>query len=341
MARALKDVDATLTAVAPSAEVIPVARHAVDEICDARFHRALSGCLGSFAYATRLEPACQAALRGTGKLLRPRILLTMAGAGGPGPLPAGAIDAAVAVELLHLASLAHDDVVDEADTRRHRPAVQATFGATAALLAGGWLFSRGLELASNLGPELSAAYARAAADTCEGQILEAEDDGDASRTEDRYFAAISGKTAALFAWASRTGAVLAELPPPVVGQAARFGTEFGVAYQIVDDLLDIMSSADQLGKPVFSDVRSGVYTLPVIRALADPALATQLGRCLDERDVGHVVELVRASDGVATSCDEARRRLAGAREALALVPHAGALEGLVDQVERMLDGIGA
>lgn len=326
----LKDVDATSAALSR-----------LDELCDVRFRRALSASLGSFEHSTGLEGACQAALRGTGKLLRPRILLTMASAGGADPLPAGAINAAVAVELLHLASLAHDDVVDDCDIRRHRPAVQATFGATAALLAGGWLFSRGLELAATLGPRLASSYARAAADMCEGQMLEVQDDGDLSRTEDRYFAAISGKTAALFAWASRSGASLAELPPPVVEQAARFGTEFGVAYQIVDDLLDITASAEQLGKPVFSDVRSGVYTLPVIRALSDPALADQLEGRLDEGVVGVIAELVRASDGVATSCDEARRRLAGAREALSSVPDAGALEPLVDRVELVLESIDA
>jgi heptaprenyl diphosphate synthase len=333
VARALKDVDAV------SVDGASVALHEADEICDIRFHRALSGSLGSFEHSTRLEAACQASLRGTGKLLRPRILLTMAGAGGAAPLPAGAIDAAVAVELLHLASLAHDDVVDDADIRRHRPAVQATFGATAALLAGGWLFSCGLELASKLGPELAAAYARAAADMCEGQMLEVEDDGDVSRTEDRYFAAVTGKTAALFAWSSRTGASLADLPPSVVEQAARFGTEFGVAYQIVDDLLDITASVEQLGKPVFSDMRSGVYTLPVIRALSDRALVDRMGERLGERDLGLLADLVRASDGVATSCDEARQRLAGAREALTSVPQAGTLEALIEQVEHLLDGI--
>lgn len=312
----------------------------MDVAQDTRFVVAMERSLGSFEHASELEAACDAVVQATGKLLRPRILLTMAGAGQDGPVSDEIIDAAVAVEFLHLASLAHDDVVDNADIRRSRPAVQATFGATAAVLAGGWLFSRGLALVSSLGPDVAEAYARAASDMCAGQMLEVEEAGDVSRTEERYFAAVTGKTAALFTWASRTGAILAGLPGPQVEQAARFGTEFGVAYQIIDDILDITATEEQLGKPAHGDVRAGIYTLPLIHAMAsDATLADRLEGPLDASEIQELVAVVRAGGAVTTAREEARRRLGCAREALGHVPHAAQLALVVDDVEAMLDRI--
>jgi heptaprenyl diphosphate synthase len=307
---------------------------------DARFARAMEDGLGTFQHTSGLEAACHAALRTTGKLLRPRILLTMAGGGSGDPLPPKAVDAAVAVELLHLASMAHDDVVDEADTRRSEPAVQAVFGTTAALLAGGWLFSRGLQLAATLGPELASGYAEAASEMCAGQMLELEGVGDVSRTEDRYFAAISGKTAAPFTWASRAGATLAGLPGPLIEEATRFGSEFGLAYQIIDDLLDLTASTEHLGKPACADVRAGIYTLPLIQAMRiDPALAVLLSGPLDASDLWQIVELTRACGALRSSRDEAHRHLGLARGALMLMPSSARLMPILDRVEAMLDDI--
>lgn len=312
----------------------------MDVARDERFVLALERGLGAFHYTSGLEDACHAALRTTGKLLRPRVVLTMAGAGSGTSLPTEAIDAAVAVELLHLASIAHDDVVDAADTRRSQPAVQAAFGPTAALLAGGRLFSRGLALASTLGSELAFGYAAAASEMCAGQMLEVEEAGDVGRTEDRYFTAISGKTAALFAWAGRAGARIAGLDQPLVDDAARFGRKLGLAYQIVDDLLDLTASAQELGKPTGADVQAGVYTLPLIIAMRrEPALRARLRRHVGPADLRQVVESARSTGALRASCDEARAHLDDARDALAGLPSPAPLVPVLDRLAATLDDV--
>jgi heptaprenyl diphosphate synthase len=312
--------------------------HEVQTTLDVRFVQRLQDSLGSFHHESGLEAACHAALHTTGKLLRPRILLAVASAGGVGEPPRGAIDAAVAVELLHLASLAHDDVIDEAETRRSMPAVQARYGATAALLAGGWLFSYGMELVSALGRELAVEYADTASAMCAGQLREVEETGDIGRTEAAYFAVIEGKTAALFIWAARAGATLAGLAPPLVEQAGRFGAELGMAYQIIDDLLDLTATTEALGKAAFADLRAGIYTLPVILAMErDPAIGELLAA--GGVDVRRIAALTRAGGGLGSAYEEARRRLAGAREAVAWLPSAPSIIPIVDRIASMLDGV--
>jgi heptaprenyl diphosphate synthase len=314
--------------------------HEIDVTPEARFVLAMEQCLGAFQYVSRLEAACHAALRTTGKLLRPRILLTMADTGCGDPVSAEAIDAAVAVELLHLASLAHDDVVDAADTRRSQPAVQAAFGPTAALLAGGRLVARGLELVAPLGPELAVAYATTASDMCEGQMRELETVGDVGRTEDQYFAAISGKTAALFALAGRAGALVAARDGALVEEATRFGTELGLAYQIVDDLLDLTATTERLGKPACADVCAGVYTLPLILAMErDPGVGALLRDGVESAGARRVAELVRASGALDDCCDQAQACLDRARDALMRVASPMLLVPVLDQVEAMLDEV--
>ncbi|MCW2994120.1 MAG: putative polyprenyl diphosphate synthase [Conexibacter sp.] len=312
----------------------------IDVTREGRFVLALEQSLGAFRCTSGLEAACHAALRTSGKLLRPRILLTMAGAGSGDPVSGQAIDAAVAVELMHLASLAHDDVMDTAETRRSQPAVQAAFGTTAALLAGGRLVARGLELVAPLGPELAVAYATTASEMCEGQMLELQTAGDVGRTEDQYFAAIAGKTAALFALAGRAGALVARHDRSLVEEATRFGRELGLAYQLVDDLLDLTATTEQLGKPVCADVHAGVYTLPLILAMArEPALGALLGGDVEPAGVRRIAELVRTSGALEACCDAAQAHLDGARDALMLTPSPMPLVPILDQVEAMLDDV--
>jgi heptaprenyl diphosphate synthase len=307
---------------------------------EAGFAQAMDRCLGTFRYASELVPACHAALHTTGKLLRPRIVLTMAGVGEGTPASAQAVDAAVAVELLHLASLTHDDVMDASETRRSRPAVQAAFGATAALLTGGRLVGCGLELVATLGPRLAGAYAGTASEMYAGQMLEAEAAYDLRRTEAHYFAAISGKTGALFALAGRAGALVAGLDEPIVEEAARFGHELGLAYQLVDDLLDLTASTERLGKPAFADVRGGIYTLPLILAMQrEPALSALLGPRTEPAATRQVIAIAQASGALDACRDEARTRLDRSRAALMTTPSPLSLVPILDQVEAMLDDV--
>ncbi len=215
-----------------------------------------------------------------------------------------------AVELVHIGSLYHDDVMDDATTRRSVKSVNAEWGNLRAILAGDYLLGRSSELAADLGTEVAGILATTITELCEGQILELESAYQPDRTIDTYERSIAGKTASLLATACRIGAIVGELPRPVVEAMTEFGEAYGMAFQVVDDILDITATDEQLGKPAGDDLVEGIYTLPVIHALADPTVAAELRTLLTptittaERDRAR--ELVRASDGVRIALDEAQ-----------------------------------
>jgi heptaprenyl diphosphate synthase len=215
-----------------------------------------------------------------------------------------------AVELVHIGSLYHDDVMDDATTRRSVKSVNAEWGNLRAILAGDYLLGRSSELAADLGTEVAGILATTITELCEGQILELESAYKPDRTIDTYERSIAGKTASLLATACRIGAIVGELPRPVVEAMTEFGKAYGMAFQVVDDILDIIATDEQLGKPAGNDLVEGIYTLPVIHALADPTVGAELRTMLTptittaERD--HARELVRASDGVRIALDEAQ-----------------------------------
>jgi len=215
-----------------------------------------------------------------------------------------------AVELVHIGSLYHDDVMDDATTRRSVKSVNAQWGNLRAILAGDYLLGRSSELAADLGTEVAGILATTITELCEGQILELETAYKPDRTIDTYERSIAGKTASLLATACRIGAIVGELPRPVVEAMTEFGKAYGMAFQVVDDILDIIATDEQLGKPAGNDLVEGIYTLPVIHALADPTIGDELRPLLtptitiSERDRAR--ELVRGSDGVRIALDEAQ-----------------------------------
>ena len=174
----------------------------------------------------------------------------------------------MSVELVHLGSLYHDDVMDEADTRRSVESVNARWGNLQAILAGDFLLARASEIAASLGTEVAGLLAATIGRLCEGQIGELRRTYNAARTEAEYLESIDGKTASLFSTAARIGALVGGLDRPDVEALTSFGHAFGMAFQIVDDVLDLTATEAQLGKPAGHDLVEGVYTLPVIRTLA-------------------------------------------------------------------------
>ncbi|HCB37675.1 MAG TPA: geranylgeranyl pyrophosphate synthase, partial [Acidimicrobiaceae bacterium] len=174
----------------------------------------------------------------------------------------------VAVELVHLGSLYHDDVMDDAETRRGIEAVNHRWGNLKAILAGDFLLAKASELAASLGTEVAELLAATIGRLCEGQVRELQLIYDVDRTEAQYLDAIRGKTAELYATACRIGALVAGAGDDCLARLREFGLGFGMAFQIVDDVLDLVSTSERLGKPVGNDLREGVYTLPVLRTLA-------------------------------------------------------------------------
>jgi heptaprenyl diphosphate synthase len=240
-----------------------------------------------------------------GKRLRP--VLAVAGARILGePASDDVVRGGVACELVHLGSLYHDDVMDEADTRRGVETVNAKWGNLQAILAGDFLLARASEIAASLGTEVAALLARTIGWLCEGQIEELRHTYDPARTEASYLRSIHGKTASLYGTAARIGGIVAGHDRPLVDALTEYGNSFGTVFQIVDDVLDITSTGELLGKPAGHDIVEGVYTLPVLRTLqlGTPAareLGDLLGSPLDQAERDKALAIVRANDGLASA----------------------------------------
>jgi heptaprenyl diphosphate synthase len=233
-----------------------------------------------------------------GKRLRPVLALcaSYAVCGATGAAHDDVVTGATAVELVHLGSLYHDDVIDEAQTRRGVESVNARWSNITAILAGDFLLARASELAASLGVEVAGLLARTIGELCRGQILELRHAFDVDRDEAAYLGAIAGKTAALMATSCRVGAIVSGVDRPAVEALTAFGHHLGMVFQIVDDVLDLSASDDQLGKRAGNDLYEGIYTLPVILAARrSPALRAQLGAPPDDATVADIREAVIAA----------------------------------------------
>ena len=238
----------------------------------------------------------------------------------------------VAVELVQAGSLCHDDVIDEAETRRGVQSVNARWGNLKAILAGDFLLAKASEIAAGLGTEVAALLAATIGRLCAGEVHELRHAYDPGRTESSYLAAIEGKTASLFATACRVGGIVGQLPRDRIELLTEFGLRYGMAFQIVDDVLDVIATEEQLGKPAGHDIAEGIYNLPVIHALVerDGDLRALLGGPIADADLEAARRMVRASSGVGRSIALARTYIDGALESLeplGMTPAAVALAG--------------
>ncbi len=266
-----------------------------------------------------------------GKRLRPAMVVAagdlVAGKAVSGDLVMGG----VSVELVHLGSLYHDDVMDEAATRHHVDSVNARWGNLRAILAGDYLLAKASEIAASLGTEIAGLLAATIARLCEGQVRELQLLFDTTRDVDQWTAAVAGKTAALYATSCRIGALVAGRPREEVEALTAFGTAYGMAFQTVDDILDVVATDEQLGKPSGKDLADGVYTLPTILALGSVEggeLHTVLGRPLEGPEVEAAKLLVKRSGAVDQSVEVARGYAEEAVTALQGVPSSPGVEGL-------------
>lgn len=237
-----------------------------------------------------------------GKRLRP-VLAVVAGQLAVGTASNDVVQGGVACELVHLGSLYHDDVMDEAETRRGVETVNARWGNLQAILAGDFLLSRASEIAASLGTEVAGLLARTIGWLCEGQIEELRHTYDPDRPEASYLASIHGKTASLYGTAARVGGIVAGLDRPMIDALTAYGNAYGMVFQIVDDVLDLTATAEQLGKPAGHDIEEGVYTLPVLHTLqAGPAAADELrsllGKPLDPDERDRAIAIVRDGNGI-------------------------------------------
>src|SRR3989442_8177874 len=268
-----------------------------------------------------------------GKRLRPALTITAAACRTGVPVPDGVVLGGVSVELVQVGSLYHDDVMDEATTRRGVESVNARFGNLKAILSGDFLLAKASEIAAGLGTEVAALLAATIGRLCEGQVRGLRAGFDVDRDEEGYLASIAGKTESLFSSACRIGAIVGGHDRDAVEAFTAYGYRYGMAFQIVDDVLDVVATDEQLGKPSGHDMAEGIYTLPVIRALAagDDELRELLGRPLVETaEIERARKLVKAGAGVEEALAEARRHSDEARAALAGPPPSTAATALAE-----------
>ncbi len=281
-------------------------------------------------------------IRAGGKRLRP-VLAISAATGGERPASPDELLGGVSVELMHLASLYHDDVMDEAAVRRNVDSVNARFGNLIAIVAGDYLMARSAGIAADLGTAVASLLARTLAGLTRGQVSEVRTSFSVERTEDDYFEAIEGKTASLMASSCRVGALVAGHDEARSDALTAFGRCFGMVYQLRDDVLDLVALDNQLGKPPGQDLAEGIYTLPTLVALRDEAVGDELrsvlGRPLDDEDRERARKLVVGTDAIPTTVAAAARFLDEARAALDVVGPSELSDGLGSLIGSLLEDL--
>ena len=275
-----------------------------------------------------------------GKRFRP-LLTLLASHLGPNPGNPDVIKSAVVVELTHLATLYHDDVMDEAQLRRGAPSANARWDNTVAILTGDFLFARASDILADLGPEAVRIQAQTFERLCTGQIRESVGPDDGVDPVKHHLQVLSDKTGSLIATAGRFGTMMSGADPETIEIMSRFGEAIGVAFQLADDIVDITSDSTQSGKTPGTDLREGVPTLTamIARTSIDPQDQTLIGfldgPIPDDLDHAEALRLLRAHPALEAAREEARRWATDARRTLAPLPDESprrALEALCDYV---------
>ncbi len=245
-----------------------------------------------------------------GKRLRPTLAITVA-TGGTHECTREDQLGAVAVELVHLGSLYHDDVMDEASMRRNVKSVNSRWGNLVAIVAGDYLLAKSAEIAADLGQHIASLLARTLGELCAGQISEIQTAYTVTRTQEQYFDAIAGKTAALMEASCRVGALTSKMPESETVAITNYGKCLGMAFQLRDDILDITGTKEELGKEPGQDLAEGRDTRPVLFALDDidvgTDLAALLGKPLSDEEREEARSLIMSSNALAKSIDVMRQ----------------------------------
>jgi geranylgeranyl pyrophosphate synthase len=325
--------------IAPQPDAIGVVRALVQPGL-ARLETSLAGLAATDNPV--LGPMLSAVLPGTGKRLRPALSLLI---GRLGTLadPQALDHMAVGVELLHTASLVHDDIVDESDRRHGAATLYARVGNALAVLVGDYLFSQAAQECVSTGNlDVVRLFAQTLGAMAQGQIDDANGQLGGHHawetlTRDRYYRTIGGKTASLFVLACQGTGLLVGLHEAQVDGLRRFGENLGLAFQVFDDILDFTSTEEELGKPVGSDLRQGTITLPVILMRDRQLVDGRLRAAFESDDVDLQVRLVQESGAIGAAFAEAESLAARARQGLELLPAGAerdALDALASYVTR-------
>ena len=279
-----------------------------------------------------------------GKRLRP--LLALLAAGASGRINSDHVDLAVIVELIHIATLVHDDVMDEAVRRRAQPTANARWGNSLSVLLGDCLFAHALTLSTNFeNADIGRTIARTAATVCSGEMIQTQRRFDLNLTVEDYFRIVEMKTGSLFSAAAELAAVISEAEPNVIETFKTFGVQVGTAYQIYDDCIDLAGNESVTGKTLGTDLRKGKFTLPVLIFLRSASEFEREHCCqlVLEEKIEEMIELLKnsATNGALnesiTAGSDLIREAQCTLEGIVSNPFADALFSLGDALCEMFD----
>jgi heptaprenyl diphosphate synthase len=286
-----------------------------------------------------MADAMEHIVRAGGKRLRPALVLLSAALGDADR--DHSFNLAMGIEFIHTATLVHDDLIDNARTRRGITTIHETIGTNPAIIIGDYYFAKGANLLASIGePSIDLAISNTVMTICLGELLQLTSRRDWDQSLEEYHRKIARKTAALVETCCYCGAVVGHLDAVRTEALRQYGFLIGMAFQIADDVLDYTSTADELGKPVGADLRQGTVTLPLMFALQDPAVAPGLREVLlrdplTDADCESVVHLVRESSAIERTEEQAHDFAQRARMQLAVFepsPARSTLEQVCDYV---------
>jgi len=296
------------------------------------------------SFDPQIVPYAQYALDGSGKRLRPTLVALAART--LGPVQEAHVTAAVIIEMVHLATLVHDDVMDEAEIRRGQPTLAANWGNEIAVLFGDCLFAQAVKLAAGFPtPEVCRAVAASTNTVCTGEILQTRSRQNFAASRREYFRVIEMKTAELFTLSCDLGAFLSGAPALHRGALREFGAAFGTAYQIYDDCVDLFGSELLAGKSLGTDLAKGKLTWPVLLAWerAGAADRTRLEKMIENwqpENLPAIIELLARYETLDSSLAVIGKYLESARGALKILPESSGragLSGLADFLAQQMD----
>ncbi len=298
-----------------------------------RLHECVQNDLGPMAEA--MEHIVNAG----GKRLRPALVILSTHLGEPERDHVHAL--AMGLEFIHTATLVHDDLIDNAETRRGLATIHAILGVNPAIIVGDYYFARGANLTASIGlPRIDEVVSATVMTICMGELLQMISKRDYFQTVEAYDAKIERKTAALLRACTYCGALVGHLDEQRQEAMSRYGSLLGMAFQMADDVLDYVATEEQVGKPTGADLKQGTVTLPLMYALEDPEVGSQLRAVLareklEDADFAEVVSLVRGSTGVERSERRAHEFADRARAELSVFPPSttrSTMESLCDYV---------
>ncbi|MDR3599717.1 MAG: polyprenyl synthetase family protein [Desulfosporosinus sp.] len=287
-----------------------------------------------------IQQTCVTLLQSGGKRIRP--LLTLYSGMCFAPLNPFMIQAAVAAELIHMASLIHDDVIDESATRRGKPTVNSLYGDHAAVLTGDYLFAEAFNILSKHQLLDSMKYlVEAIQAMCDGEVNQADEQFSTSIDTKHYFSRIAKKTGALLAGCCQSGAILAGAYSKDLTLMREYGLNIGYAYQITDDILDISGDTDSLGKPACTDLINGNITLPILYLLDNPIYGNWLSEILATRKISYstvqsIKEALICSECLEQAYSTATQCICNAKASLEEIPESPYRTALVHLADSIL-----